>query len=164
MLARKQSIKDNRDWLEALDRCTEVCSRWMAEKWKRQNQDIARHGFDLFIAGRRLKDGNQCGKADDDFTVQKKGYVTFSPLADWSHEELLAYIRYNGIELPPFYNFPRGFMIGSIAMGEWTEYACLDKTVAQVWDEIYMIEPSLVIEASKHLTSAKTYLDKTTEG
>ena len=35
---------------------------WMAEKWKRQNKDITKYNFDLFITGRRIKDGNQCGE------------------------------------------------------------------------------------------------------
>lgn len=130
----------------------------MAEKWKRQNQDIKKHHFDLFIVGRRLKDGNQCGNKENDYTVKKDGYTVFSPLADWTHEELLAYIRYNGISLPPFYKFKRGFLIGSIAMGEWTEYACLDKTEDEVWFEIYEIEKGLITNAAKHLTSAKEFL------
>lgn len=131
----------------------------MAEKWKRQNSDIRKHGFDLFVVGRRIKDGNQCGSKKSEFIVKKQGYDVFAPLAEWTHEEMLAYIKYNNIELPPFYSFPRGFLIGSIAMGEWTEYAALNKTETEVWDEIYSIEPDTVINAAKHLTAAKKYLE-----
>lgn len=132
---------------------------WMAEKWKRQNKDIRKHGFDLFMVARRIKDGNQCGPKAENFIVHKDGYDVFAPLAEWTHEEMLAYIKYNDIELPPFYNFKRGFLIGSIAMGEWTEYACMDKTVNEVWDEVYEIDKNVVLNASKHLTSAKNYLE-----
>lgn len=131
---------------------------WMAEKWKRQNQDIKKYGFDLFILARRLKDGNQCGSKENDFRQEKEGYTAFSPLAEWSHEEMLAYIKYNNIELPPFYSYKRGFLIGSIAMGEWTEYAALNKTENEVWDEIWDIDKSIVENASKYLTSAREYM------
>lgn len=131
----------------------------MSEKWKRQNSDIRKHGFDLFIVGRRIKDGNQCGSKDSGYIVGKRDYDVFAPLAEWTHEEMLAYIKYNNIELPPFYSFPHGFLIGSIAMGEWTEYAALNKTETEVWDEIYSIEPDTVINAAKHLTAAKKYLE-----
>ena len=132
--------------------------KWMAEKWKRQNQDINKHGFDLFIVARRLKDGNRCGDKNNDYIQQKEGYASFSPLAEWSHEEMLAYIKYNYLKLPPFYSFKRGFLIGSIAMGEWTEYACLNHTEDEVWDEIWDIDKSIVLNAAKHLSSARKYL------
>ena len=131
---------------------------WMAEKWKRQRADISKHGFDLFVTGRRLKDGNQCGDKASGYIKHKDGYDVFSPLAEWTAEQLFAYIRYNNIELSPFYSWPRGYLIGSIAMGEWTERAVMDKTEKEVWDEIYEIDPSIVLIASRTLTSAKKYL------
>lgn len=136
--------------------------KWMSTKWTRQRKDIAKHGFDLFITGRRLKDGNICGTKESGYVVEKEGssYATFSPLAEWSHEQLLAYIKYENILLPPFYTYKRGFLIGSVAMGEWTERPMLDKTEDEVWDELYEIDPSIVIGASKTLTRAKRYLEK----
>lgn len=131
---------------------------WMSTKWTRQRADLKKHGFDLFVTGRRLKDGNRCGNATTDFIVHKSGYDTFSPLGDWNAEQLLAYLKYNEIELPPFYHWDRGFLIGSIAQGEWTERACLDKTVNEVWQELYEIDPTIVTEAAKVLTSARDFL------
>lgn len=131
---------------------------WMSTKWKRQRADLKKHGFDLFITGRRLKDGNRCGNAAGDFLVHKPGCDHFSPLGDWNAEQLLAYLRYNNIELPPFYHWARGFLIGSIAQGEWTERACLDKTVNEVWQELYEIDPAIVTDAAKVLTSAREFL------
>lgn len=131
---------------------------WMATKWKRQRADLKKHGFDLFVTGRRLKDGNQCGSAAEDFLLHKPDYDTLSPIADWSAEQLFAYIRYNDIQLPPFYDWERGYLIGSIAMGEWTERAALGKPVNEVWDEIYNIDPDIVINAANTLTSARLYL------
>lgn len=134
--------------------------KWMATKWERQRKDITKYNFDLFIAGRRIKDGNQCGNKENNYIVSKGNYDVFSPLANWNAEQLLAYIKYNAIELPPFYEWDRGFLIGSIAMGEWTERAVLDKTEDEVWQEIYDIDKSIVINASNKLSSAKNYLEK----
>lgn len=135
---------------------------WMATKWQRQRKDIAKHGFDLFITGRRLRDGNNCGTRENGYIVTK-AYSTFSPLAEWTHEQLLAYLRYENISLPPFYLYERGFLIGSVAMGEWTERPILNLTEEEVWDELYNIDKSIVINASAKLTSARLYLQKKRE-
>lgn len=132
--------------------------KWMATKWERQRKDIRKHNFDLFITGRRLKDGNQCGTANNNYIAHKNGYDVYSPLAEWNNEQLLAYIRYNNIVLPPFYGYERGFLIGSIAMGEWTERATLGKTENEVWEELYRIDKNIVLRAAQRLTSARQYL------
>lgn len=132
--------------------------KWLSLKWKRYDKDIPKHNFDLFIVARRTADRNVCGKEENNFIIKKDKYSTYSPLAKWNHEETLAYIKYNNIKLPPLYNFKRGFTVGSIAMGEWTEYAQYDLTEKEVWDEIYDIDKSIVINASEKLTSAKKYL------
>lgn len=132
-------------------------TKWMAEKWKRYKQDIKKHGFDLFIVGRRLKDGNICGNRENGYIV-RKSFETFSPLAEWTHEHVLAYIKYENIELPPFYDWDRGFLIGSVAMGEWTERPAMDMTVSQVWEELYAIDKNIVINAALKLQSAKDFL------
>lgn len=135
-------------------------NKWMGEKWKRYKKDIPKHGFDAFLVGRRIKDGNVCGKKEEGFRRVKDGYSEYAPLAEWTHEELLAYIKYNGIELPPFYEWDRGFLLGSVAMGEWTERPTAGKSVFEVWDELYNIDKSIVIKAAEKLTSAKQYLEK----
>lgn len=127
--------------------------RWMAEKWRRQRLDL--RGFDVLITGRRILDGNQCGSAVDGFVRGK----ALSPIADWTHEDLLAYIRRNGIELPPFYSWPRGFLLGSVAMGEWTERPAMGLTAREVWDELHEIDASIVEGAAGALSSARDYLE-----
>lgn len=136
-------------------------NRWMAEKWKRQKSDMSKYGFDVMVLGRRIKDGNQCGRRSDGFIAKKNGYDVYSPMAEWTHEQLLAYLRYNDIELPPFYWWPRGFLIGSIAMGEWTERAGFGMSDKEVWQEIWQIDSSIVISAAnKGLSSAENYLEE----
>ena len=128
-------------------------------KWKRQKLDMGKYGFDLMILGRRVKDGNQCGKRSDGFVSRRGGYDVLSPLAEWTHEQLLAYLRYNDLELSPFYRWPRGFLIGSIAMGEWTERAGFGMSDSQVWEEIWNIDSSIVRSAADALTSARVFLE-----
>ena len=134
-------------------------NKWMAEKWRRQRADMESGGYDLLILGRRRKDGNQCGKAENAYVADRGGFDAFSPLADWTHEELLAYIRWNGIELPPFYSWPNGFLYGSVAMGEWTERPAMGRPESAVWDEIMRIDAEIVKGAANTLTAARRYLD-----
>lgn len=131
--------------------------KWMSEKWRRYKRDIAKYDFDLFIVARRLKDGNICGSKENGYIV-KKDFTTFAPLAEWDHEQLLAYIQYYNIKLPPFYEYPRGFLIGSVAMGEWTERPAMNMSINEVWEELYCIDKNIVINAAKTLTSAKIFL------
>ena len=44
-------------------------------------------------------------------------------------------------------------------MGEWTERAIMDKTENEVWQELYDIDKSIVINASSILTSAREFLE-----
>ena len=44
-------------------------------------------------------------------------------------------------------------------MGEWTERAIMDKTENEVWQELYDIDKSIVINASSRLTSAREFLE-----
>lgn len=130
-------------------------NKWMEPKWKAQRDFIK--DFDLFVAGRRLKDGNNCGKRENNFIRNN----TYSPIADWSHEELFAYIRKYNLELSPFYFWPRGFMLGSLTSGEWTERKCLGgMTVNDVWDEIWEIDKSIIYDSSEKLASARNYLEE----
>lgn len=51
------------------------------------------HDLNMLLLGRRRADGNYVGKGSNIYT-DGKGVTRFSPLADWSHEEVLAYIHY----------------------------------------------------------------------
>ena len=109
------------------------------------------HGkkLDVLILGHRTIDGNICGK--DGVRIQRQGGVLFSPIFDWSHELLFAYMHYNQIELPFIYKWPRGFFFGTHLWVERDSYA-----------EVYEIDPSIVIEASKKLPSARKFLEEIT--
>ena len=77
--------------------------------WVPQRAYCARVGRSLFVTGRRTIDGNVCGR--DGYTPGE-GFSTLNPLFDWSHEEVLAYLAFHRIELPPCYEFEGGFQRG----------------------------------------------------
>lgn len=144
-------IEKNPEYLFCLG---DTRQKWMSAKWSKQRKDTEK--FDLFVTGRRLLDGNVCGNVSNDFVRNK----TFSPIADWTHEELFSYIEYNGIALPPFYEWSRGFLLGSVAMGEWTERPANELSEDEVWDEIYEIDESIVHNAAQDLRRANDYLER----
>lgn len=104
--------------------------------------------------GRRLIDGNYCGKG---FYYKSKGITKVSPIADWSHETVLACLYYEGkaTDLPPFYRWPRGYRCGthSWPARQWCT------SINDGWREVYGIDYTIVIEAASKIDSAKKFLD-----
>lgn len=112
---------------------------------------------DVLILGRRKTDGNYVGKGSNIYT-SAGGITRFSPLAQWRHEDILAFIYYFNIPLPPFYGWPNGYCCGTHpwAARQWT------RSVHNGWHEVYSIDSSIVTEAARYIDSAKEYLDSTT--
>lgn len=82
-------------------------------------------------------------------------YCKYScPLADWSHEEVLAYIHYYNLVMPPIYDWKNGYLCGTHpwAARQWTG------SIENGWKEVYEIEPDIVKEAAKKIPSAKEFL------
>lgn len=111
--------------------------------------------LDIMLLGRRKADGNYVGKGDNIYT-NKSGMTRYSPLADWSHEEILAFIHYYKVDLPPFYEWRNGYSCGTHpwAARQWTG------SMDNGWKEVYEIEPAIVREAARTIESAKTFLEK----
>lgn len=113
------------------------------------------NGLDMLLLGRRKADGNYVGKGDNIYT-NKQGVARYSPLSEWSHEQVLAYIHYNNLELPPFYGWKNGYLCGTHPWParQWTE------SVENAWAEIYKIDRSIVVEAAGYIESARDFLEK----
>ena len=71
------------------------------------------HQLDMIMLGRRKADGNYVGKGSNIYT-DSKGVTRYSPLSDWTHEEILAFIHYYKIPLPPFYEWSNGYYAAPI--------------------------------------------------
>lgn len=60
------------------------------------------HQLEILLLGRRKADGNYVGK--DNIYTNSAGITRYSPLAEWRHEDILAYIHYYDVKLPPMDN------------------------------------------------------------
>lgn len=112
------------------------------------------NNLDVLLLGRRRADGNYVGK-DSKIYTNRQGITRYSPLADWSHEEILAFIHYYNAEIPPIYTWYNGYLCGTHpwAARQWTG------TVENGWKEVYEIDSSIVTEAAGFIPSAKEFLE-----
>lgn len=115
-----------------------------------QAQYYKENNLDIMLLGRRKADGNYVGKGDNIYT-NGQGITRYSPLSDWSHEQILAFIHYYNVALPPFYKWQNGYLCGTHpwAARQWTG------TEENGWKEIYEIDQEIVKEAAKTFSGAR---------
>lgn len=145
----------HQDWIFPQDSAT--ASKWYAGvQWKGQDQFFFEHGVEALLMGRRLKDGNRCGDARG-ISKKKNGVVRYAPIREWTHEQIFALIRYYNLDLPPIYDWPRGFRVGS---GPWPARRWCDG-VEMGWQETWTINPDLVRQSYEAgIASAVQFMDK----
>lgn len=116
-----------------------------------QAQYYKENNLDIMLLGRRKADGNYVGKGDNIYT-NGQGITRYSPLSDWSHEQILAFIHYYNVALPPFYKWKNGYLCGTHpwAARQWTG------TEENGWKEIYEIDQEIVKEAAKTFSGARS--------
>ncbi|WP_206458687.1 phosphoadenosine phosphosulfate reductase domain-containing protein [Anaerovorax sp. IOR16] len=116
-----------------------------AAKWfsivqhRAQKKYYKENKLDMLLLGRRKADGNYVGRKSNIYT-DGKGITRFSPLADWKHEHILAFIHYFKLPLPPFYDWENGFKCGT------HPWAARQHTQSKEigWKEVMTIQPDLV--------------------
>lgn len=113
------------------------------------------HKLDALILGRRKADGNYVGKGTNSYT-DGHGVTRYSPLADWRHEDILAYIHYHNLPVPPIYGWKNGYLCGT---HPWPARQYTG-SVENGWKEVYDIDPSIVESASEKLESARHFLEE----
>jgi 3'-phosphoadenosine 5'-phosphosulfate sulfotransferase (PAPS reductase)/FAD synthetase len=159
------NMKQNLKWLSENQHLlfpphpSELSNAWMKiYQWKGQKRYLLNHPeIEVMFLGRRNKEHNFCGK-NGVYTrkIDDRIVTMHSPLYDWSHEEILGYINYNRLELPEYYFYPNGFVIGS---GPWARRDRFG-TLNDSWHEIYQISKDLVVEsANVGIESAIEYLE-----
>ncbi len=134
---------------------SKFASRWFQIVQHRgQTKYYKENGLDMLLLGRRRADGNYVGKGDNIYT-NGQGVTRYSPLANWTHEQVLAYIHYYNLAMPPIYNWKNGYLCGTHPWParQWTS------NIENAWAEIYEIDSSIVIEAAEHFQSAKAFLE-----
>lgn len=116
-------------------------------RYYRENQ------LDILLLGRRRADGNYVGKGGNLYT-DRQGVTRYSPLADWTHEQVLAFLHYHRLEMPPIYEWKNGFVCGT---HPWPARQCTG-SLENAWSEIHEIDPSIVEGAAGHFQSARDFL------
>lgn len=112
------------------------------------------HNLDVLILGRRRADGNYVGNKSNIYT-NAQGVTRYSPLADWTHEQILAFIHYNHLETPPIYSWPNGYVCGTHPWPARTGTG----TEENGWREIYGIDKNIVAAAADYFPLAKKCLE-----
>ena len=149
------------DWLAQhpemlFPRDSQTAARWFSiVQHRAQREYFKAHELDMIILGRRRADGNYVGRKTNIYT-DGKGVTRFSPLANWSHEQLLAYIHYHKLPMPPIYGWPNGYLCGTHPWParQWTGGE------ANGWREVYNIDKEIVITAAERIPGAKAYLEE----
>lgn len=108
-----------------------------------QRRYAVEHGIETLCLGRRRADGNYTGPRGVDEYRDRHGFTRWSPIADWSHEQVMAVLKRGNVELPPYVRWPRGFQVGT---GSWPARQFAGSR-EQAWDETWQIDPQVVIEA-----------------
>lgn len=116
------------------------------------------HKLDMILVGHRKADGNVVGPGN--IISKASGEVRYSPLADWPHEMVLAYIHYHGLALPPIYGWKNGYRCGT---HPWPSRMYM-QSVDQGYREVYEIDPSIVTAAAEKLSSARHFIESEVAG
>ncbi len=124
-----------------------------ASKWFKINQQdgqrifMRRTGSPCLIMGRRYADGNYISRTGDIKYRDRAGWWRASPIARWSHEDVLCVLGAFQVPLPPCYWWPRGFRVGT---GPWPQRQWC-ATPEQGWNETWQIDPNVVRNAASAL-------------
>lgn len=132
-----------------------VVSRWYELVQKRAIRRYSNaHNLDMILVGHRKADGNYVGRGSN-ICSNNAGVTRFSPLANWPHEMVLAYIHYYDIPLPPIYEWKDGYRCGTHC---WPSRVGMESVEAG-WRDVYGIDPSIVEQAATKIESAAIFLE-----
>lgn len=114
---------------------------------------VERNNLDMVLLGRRVLDGNYVGRGTNIYT-DRNGVTRYSPLADWSHEQVMAVIHYfMNREIPPVYNLPDGWIKST---GVWPMQC---SGTDEGWSYYWKVDKSIVQEASLWFESARCFIN-----
>lgn len=144
----------NVEWLQARPEMLFPATSTLAAKWfavvqhAGQRQVMKDTGAGVLVLGRRTADGNFVGPVQPGGARayrDRGGFLRLSPIADWTHEDLLNVLAAFDVDLPGIYEGPRGFAAGT---GPWA--ARRARSVAEGWAEMLLIDPEIVEFGATH--------------
>lgn len=140
-------LSKNREMLFPND--SKILGKWYRIiQHKIQREYCKKNGIEIVLLGRRKKDGNYIGK-DKEYT--KNGVIYYTPIAEWTHEEVFGFLHYNGCALPKIYDYPDGYKNGTHV---WPSRAMKTNKI-ETWREIYDIDKNIVFEAKDYFEEAQ---------
>ena len=143
-------LKANQDMLFPDD--SRITSKWFRiVQHRAQNKYYKEQGLDMILLGRRRADGNFVGRGTN--VYESKGVVRYSPISEWTHEEVLGYLIHENLPIPPIYSWYNGYKCGT------HPWPARPYTKGNGWQEVYDIDPAIVVGASGYIESAKMFLE-----
>lgn len=134
-----------------------IIYRWFQiVQQKAIRQYFRANNLDMIVVGHRTADGNFVGK--DKICRNNAGVVRYSPIADWTHEQLLAYIHYRNLPMPPIYGWKDGFKCGT---HPWPARQFTD-SIKNGFRDVYEIDPEIVKQAAEFIPAARHFLEEVT--
>lgn len=154
------------DWLRnnpamLFPQTSETAARWFQRVQHAGQRDVMREYSkdSILLLGRRTQDGNYCGPVEDNGGrgyVDRTGFTRFCPLWDWSHEDVLNVVASFDLSLPPIYDWPDGFRVGT---GPWAARQHTDSRAAG-WRAVLDNDLSVVEHAARYdIPGARSALD-----
>lgn len=155
-------VKSNHDfeWLASHNEMLFPQDSTTNAKWYKIVQHEGQRAFarsndiDIMLLGRRKADGNYTGRGANHYQKKTESFVRYCPIADWKHEEVMALLSYEGVNMPPIYSYPNGFRNGTHPIGARPNTTSYE----QAYNELYSIDPRIVKEMAEHIQSAKDYI------
>ena len=188
MLGRKQSVRNNEDWKNALDHIEETVSKKELDSLvKKTVKDIKEKckGKKAAYAWSAGKDslvlGEICEKAGIEQSVLVRCNLEYPAFIAWIEQnkpsgleiintgqdmewlkkhpdmlfpDILAYIHYYDVKLPPIYDWEKGYLCGT---HPWPARQYME-TEQQGWKEVYDIDKTIVENAAQHFDGARDFL------
>lgn len=132
--------------------------RWFTHvNHKGQTRYFRDHRLDVLLLGRRHADGNYTGPTNKIIYTNAKGITRYSPLAYWPHEAVFALIDREQLPMPPCYDWPRGYQVGT---GSWPARQWTTST-DHGFEEVWTIDPDVIRAAAPALPAAQDWLLRT---
>lgn len=133
-----------------------ILPKWYAIiQHKGQRRFYAEQKLDVLMLGRRKADGNYIrGNVESLYMHESHKCRICAPIADWTHEDVLAFLCKHNVPMPPIYDFPDGYRQGTHL---WPCRLSLGDEQKN-WAELFSFAPEIVIKASKYLGGATHFL------
>lgn len=119
-------------------------------KWTAQFAYAEGRKAQAIIMGRRTIDGNPCGPHG--VSGGRNGVQVLNPIYDWSHEDVLAFIRYKKLVLPPTYFMPNGFHLNN------QRWIASKPTQRGLWELLREYDMDSLQEAARYFPNAAVVL------